>query len=88
MTHEIHEYPPTITERSMLEIAVDLARSAHVGQADKLGVDYIQHPLAVMGRVSTEDENIVAVLHDRAFTRESPAQLTLAQSEQHAISRH
>ncbi|RJT89026.1 HD domain-containing protein [Cryobacterium melibiosiphilum] len=48
----------------MLDAAVNLARSAHAGQRDKLGVSYICHPLAVMRRVTTDDEKIVAVLHD------------------------
>lgn len=52
------------SRESMLDVAIDLARSAHAGQRDKLGVDYIKHPLEVMRRVSTEDEKVVAVLHD------------------------
>ena len=51
-------------QQTMLDVAVNLARSAHAGQRDKLGVDYIQHPLEVMRRVSTDDEKTVAVLHD------------------------
>ena len=57
-------YLPSRAEPSMLDVAVNLARSAHAGQRDKLGVSYICHPLAVMRRVTTEDEKIVAVLHD------------------------
>jgi (p)ppGpp synthase/HD superfamily hydrolase len=48
----------------MLDVAVNLARSAHAGQRDKLGVVYVCHPLAVMRRVRTDDEKIVAALHD------------------------
>jgi len=51
-------------EPSPLHIAIDLARSAHAGQADKLGVAYIHHPLAVMKRVHGDDAKIVAMLHD------------------------
>ena len=51
-------------EHPMLDAAINLARSAHAGQRDKLGVAYICHPLAVMNRVATDDEKIVAVLHD------------------------
>ena len=51
-------------EHPMLDAAINLARSAHAGQRDKLGVAYICHPLAVMNRVTTDDEKIVAVLHD------------------------
>ena len=50
--------------RGGLEAAVGLATAAHAGHVDKLGVDYIQHPLGVMARVSSVDEKIAAVLHD------------------------
>jgi ADP-ribosylglycohydrolase len=50
--------------RGSLEAAIALARVAHAGQVDKLGLDYIQHPLAVMARVDDVDEKIVAALHD------------------------
>ena len=49
---------------SNLGTAIDLAIRAHDGQVDKLGAPYIQHPMAVMVLVRTEDEKIVAVLHD------------------------
>jgi len=51
-------------EPSRLHEAISLARSAHAGQIDKLGVAYIYHPLAVMQRVTGADAKIVAVLHD------------------------
>ena len=60
----VAEYLLSRPEASMRDIAVHLARAAHAGQRDKLGVDYIRHPLAVMRRVSTDDEKVVAVLHD------------------------
>jgi (p)ppGpp synthase/HD superfamily hydrolase len=47
-----------------LEEAIQLAVLAHEGQRDKGGLPYILHPLAVMGRVSSHDAKIVAVLHD------------------------
>lgn len=47
-----------------LEAAIALARAAHAGQVDKLGADYIEHPLGVMGLVHTVPEKTVAVLHD------------------------
>ncbi|WP_130177915.1 bifunctional (p)ppGpp synthetase/guanosine-3',5'-bis(diphosphate) 3'-pyrophosphohydrolase [Cryobacterium sp. SO1] len=47
-----------------LEAAIVLAREAHAGQVNRLGVDYIEHPLGVMGLVHTVPEKIVAVLHD------------------------
>lgn len=44
--------------------ALEIAARAHEGQRDKEGLPYIQHPLRVMGRVSGEDAQIVAILHD------------------------
>lgn len=60
----VTEYLLSRPQPSMLDVAVNLARSAHAGQRDKLGVSYVCHPLAVMRRVSTDDEKIVAALHD------------------------
>lgn len=47
-----------------LERAIELAAHYHAGQKDKGGYPYILHPLAVMMRVDSELEKIVAVLHD------------------------
>lgn len=49
---------------SQLSEAIRLASLAHDGQLDKAGKSYILHPLRVMLRMDTEDEMIVAVLHD------------------------
>ena len=49
---------------STLERAIGLSAEAHAGQFDKAGQPYILHPLRVMLRVNTEEERIVAVLHD------------------------
>jgi (p)ppGpp synthase/HD superfamily hydrolase len=48
----------------LLEKAIAIATEAHRGKTDKGGHPYILHPLRVMLRVETEDEQIVAVLHD------------------------
>ena len=45
-------------------LAYMIANKAHKGQVDKAGKPYILHPLHVMKRVSTENEKIVALLHD------------------------
>ena len=47
--------------------ALILATASHRGQTDKAGRPYILHPLQVMqnlGRDATEEERIVALLHD------------------------
>lgn len=48
----------------MLELAITLAAGAHRGQTDKGGQPYILHPLRVMAAMETNQERIVAVLHD------------------------
>lgn len=51
-----------------LDKAIALALEAHFGQKDKGGWSYILHPLHLMMQIKenggTEDEMIVAVLHD------------------------
>lgn len=47
-----------------MEKALQVALKAHEGQKDKAGADYILHPLAVSGMVETEQEKVVALLHD------------------------
>jgi (p)ppGpp synthase/HD superfamily hydrolase len=47
-----------------LESAIAIAVRAHAGQADKSGQPYILHPLRVMFRCQTDEQRIVAVLHD------------------------
>lgn len=47
-----------------LEDAIMLALHAHRGQVDKAGRPYILHPLRVMGKLSTEFEQMAGVLHD------------------------
>lgn len=49
---------------STLERAIAIAVAAHAGQTDRAGAPYILHPLRVMLRVTSDDERIVAVLHD------------------------
>ena len=49
---------------SLLERAIGIAVEAHRGQTDRYRAPYILHPLRVMGRVETEQEKLVAILHD------------------------
>ena len=49
---------------NMLELALSIATEAHVGQYDLAGAPYIEHPKHVASVVETEDEKVVALLHD------------------------
>ncbi len=49
---------------SLLDTAIQIAAEAHAGQKQRNGEPYILHPLRVMMRVRTQDEKIVAILHD------------------------
>jgi (p)ppGpp synthase/HD superfamily hydrolase len=49
---------------STLERAIVIAAEAHAGQVDKAGAPYVLHPLRMMLRLSSNDERIVALLHD------------------------
>ena len=48
----------------MLERAIEIAAKVHKGQLDKAGKPYILHPLRLMIKMGSEEEMIVAVLHD------------------------
>ena len=47
-----------------VKLAYAIALVAHKGQIDKAGEDYINHPLTVSNNCNTEEEKIVALLHD------------------------
>lgn len=49
---------------SLLDDAIKLAIDAHQGQKDRAGQPYILHPLRVMLAMETNQERMVAVLHD------------------------
>ena len=46
------------------EKAMKIAYEAHHGQVDKSGVPYIFHPIHLAEQMETEEECIVALLHD------------------------
>lgn len=48
----------------LIEKAIQIALRAHEGQKDKGGNPYILHPLFVASMMQTEEEIIVALLHD------------------------
>lgn len=49
---------------NQVEMALQLATKAHKGQHDKAGKDYIEHPKAVATMLESQEEKIVAYLHD------------------------
>ncbi|MFK2341608.1 GTP pyrophosphokinase [Bacteroides fragilis] len=65
------------TTNSLLEKAFQIAIDAHKGQTDKAGAPYISHPIRVSNRCSTDDERIVALLHDTIEDTEVTAEYLL-----------
>ena len=49
---------------SLLEKAIRIAADAHRWTKRRNGTPYVLHPLRIMYRVHTEDEKVLAVLHD------------------------
>jgi GTP pyrophosphokinase len=62
-----------------LERALAVALDAYEGQEDKAGAAYIRHPLRVMHAMETDDERIVALLHD--VVEDSPYTLADIEAE-------
>ena len=48
----------------LTEKAMRLAYAAHHGQVDRGGLPYIHHPMHLAEQMTTEDECVVALLHD------------------------
>ena len=48
----------------LLEKAIELAKTHHAGVFDKGGHPYIGHPLRLMEKMDTNEEKMVAVMHD------------------------
>ena len=44
--------------------AINIAYKAHMGQKDKFGIPYIFHPVHLAELMDSEEECIVAILHD------------------------
>jgi len=49
---------------NLLAKAISIAAKAHENQEDRAGKPYILHPIRVMMSMQSEDEMIVAILHD------------------------
>lgn len=45
-------------------LALEIAEDAHSGQEDKGGNAYIKHPITVASMLDSEEEKVVALLHD------------------------
>lgn len=48
----------------MTKKALKYCFEAHAGQFDKSGIPYVNHPLHLAEQMATEDETVVALLHD------------------------
>lgn len=53
-----------MNNNNLLNNAIILATQAHKGQVDKGGNNYILHPIRVMLKCNTLEEQIVAICHD------------------------
>lgn len=51
-------------KQSQSEKAYEIAKKVHLGQIDKAGEDYIKHPEKVASFVNSDEEKVVAYLHD------------------------
>ncbi|SRR5260221_10108028 len=49
---------------TLLERAIQIALTAHAGQTSRDASPYILHPLRLMAEMDSDDERIVALLHD------------------------
>lgn len=67
----------------MLDRAIEIASTALDGMKDPDGNSYLDHALRVMEKMDTEDEKIVAVLHDVIEDTE----LTLGELAEEGFSR-
>lgn len=53
-----------VIELANVDMAYKIAFKAHAGQYDKAGQPYIQHPAYVASQMKSDDERMVALLHD------------------------
>ncbi len=62
----------------LLDKAAKICVTKHAGQRDKMGCAYFQHPMRVAMRCNTNDEKIVALLHDTIEDTDVTAEELLA----------
>lgn len=63
----------------LLDKAALICVTKHTGQRDKMGCAYFQHPMRVAMRCSTDEEKIVALLHDTIEDTDVTAEYLLAE---------
>lgn len=69
---------------SILDAVIALACRVHAGQVDKSGKPYILHPLRLMLKFETLEEQVVSVLHDVV----EDGDVTLNELRQLGLSEH
>lgn len=63
----------------LLDKAALICVTKHAGQRDKMGQAYFQHPMRVAMRCTTDEEKIVALLHDTIEDTDVTAEYLLAE---------
>lgn len=79
--HENTEFGAIDPGMDPLKRAIQIAAEAHAGQVDKGGKPYILHPLRVMLAMTTDEERIVAVLHDALEDGPWPIEIALKHAQ-------
>lgn len=68
-----------ITSAELLDKAAFICVTKHAGQRDKTGQSYFQHPMRVAMRCKTDEEKMVALLHDTIEDTDVTAEYLLAE---------
>lgn len=63
----------------LLDKAALICVTKHAGQRDKMGCAYFQHPMRVAMRCTTDEEKMVALLHDTIEDTDVTAEYLLAE---------
>lgn len=63
----------------LLDKAAQICVSKHAGQRDKMGCAYFQHPMRVAMRCRTDEEKMVALLHDTIEDTDVTSEYLLAE---------
>lgn len=63
----------------LLDKAAMICVTKHAGQRDKMGCAYFQHPMRVAMRCHTDEEKMVALLHDTIEDTDVTAEYLLAE---------